>query len=85
VIFSRLARHTYMTVVLIGARRSERDLWSRALSGNRDAFAAATGRLRRKLKVHCYRMLASAEMQRTSSMPPRAALTTRAKTRMKAP
>jgi RNA polymerase sigma-70 factor (ECF subfamily) len=36
-------------------------LWSRSLRGDRDAFAAAIGRFRRELEVHCYRMLGSAE------------------------
>jgi RNA polymerase sigma-70 factor (ECF subfamily) len=41
--------------------RSEGELWSRALRGDGDAFAAATGRFRRELEVHAYRMLGSAE------------------------
>jgi RNA polymerase sigma-70 factor (ECF subfamily) len=45
----------------MGATREERELWSRALRGDGDAFAAATGRFRRELEVHAYRMLGSAE------------------------
>jgi RNA polymerase sigma-70 factor (ECF subfamily) len=50
-----------MTVVPVGARRGEGELWSRALRGDGDAFVAAAGRFRRELEVHCYRMLGSAE------------------------
>jgi len=39
----------------------ENELWSRALRGDGNAFAAATGRYRRELEVHAYRMLGSAE------------------------
>ena len=45
----------------VGALRSEGELWLRALRGDGDAFAAATGRFRRELEVHAYRMLGSAE------------------------
>jgi RNA polymerase sigma-70 factor (ECF subfamily) len=45
----------------VGARRSEGELWSRALGGDGDAFAAATARHRRELEVHAYRMLGSVE------------------------
>ena len=41
--------------------RGEGELWSRALRGDGDAFAAATGRYRRELELHSYRMLGSAE------------------------
>lgn len=36
-------------------------LWAAAVSGDRDAFVAVTGRHRRELAVHCYRMLGSYE------------------------
>jgi RNA polymerase sigma-70 factor (ECF subfamily) len=39
----------------------EGELWSRALRGDGEAFAAVTGRFRRELEVHAYRMLGSAE------------------------
>ena len=51
-----------MTTVSAGSvARGEGELWSRALRGDGDAFAAATGRFRRELEVHAYRMLGSAE------------------------
>src|SRR6476619_8000228 len=55
-------RHMFMTSPsALRSARSEGELWSRALRGDGDAFAAATGRFRRELEVHSYRMLGSAE------------------------
>jgi len=55
-------RHMFMTSPsALRSARSEGELWSRALRGDGDAFAAATGRFRRELEVHAYRMLGSAE------------------------
>jgi len=49
------------TVSAVGVARGEGELWSRALRGDGNAFAAATSRYRRELEVHAYRMLGSAE------------------------
>src|SRR6476660_5911825 len=55
-------RHMFMTSPsALRSARSEGELWSRALRGDGDAFAAATGRFRRELEVHAYRMLGSTE------------------------
>jgi RNA polymerase sigma-70 factor (ECF subfamily) len=50
-----------MTSGAVGSRRSEGELWSSAVRGDRDAFASVVDRHRRELEVHCYRMLGSAE------------------------
>ena len=49
------------SVSAVGVARGEGELWSRALRGDGNAFAAATSRYRRELEVHAYRMLGSAE------------------------
>src|SRR6476660_5922937 len=55
-------RHMFMTSPsALGVARDEGELWLRALRGDGDAFVAATGRYRRELEVHAYRMLGSAE------------------------
>jgi RNA polymerase sigma-70 factor, ECF subfamily len=50
-----------VTTTSVRALGSEGELWSRALRGDGAAFAATTGRYRRELEVHSYRMLGSAE------------------------
>jgi len=50
-----------VTTASAGVQRSESELWSRALRGDSSAFTTATGRYRRELEVHAYRMLGSAE------------------------
>jgi RNA polymerase sigma-70 factor (ECF subfamily) len=57
-----LNRHTGVTTAsALDVLRGERELWSRALRGDGVAFDAATGRYRRELEVHAYRMLGSLE------------------------
>jgi RNA polymerase sigma-70 factor, ECF subfamily len=55
-------RHIHVTSASeVGVARGEAELWSHAVRGDGDAFVAATGRYRRELEVHAYRMLGSAE------------------------
>jgi RNA polymerase sigma-70 factor (ECF subfamily) len=50
-----------MATASVGGLRREGELWSRALRGDREAFASAISRYRRELEVHAYRMLGSSE------------------------
>jgi hypothetical protein len=52
--FRRRSRHMSVRTASVSAARSEGELWSRALRGDDDAFAVATGRYGRELEVHAY-------------------------------
>src|SRR3954447_22097696 len=57
----RPGRHTCVTTASMSARRSEGELWSRALRGDGTPSLRQAGPYRRELEVHSFRMHGSAE------------------------